>query len=60
MAPKTAVTQRPALRFTEVSQRKPLDDTEEDFLLDEDSENEGSDQVDKMSKLEAERKRKNN
>lgn len=60
MAPKTAVTQRPALRFTEASQRKPLDDTEEDFLLDEDSENEGSDQVDKMSKLEAERKRKNN
>jgi hypothetical protein len=29
-------------------------------LLDDDSENEGSDQVEKMSKLEAERKRKNN
>jgi hypothetical protein len=29
-------------------------------LLDDDSENEGSDQLDKMSKLEAERKGKNN
>jgi len=60
VAPKTAGTQRPAIRFTEASQRKPLDDTEEDFLLDDDSENEGSDQLDKMSKLEAERKGKNN
>lgn len=42
MPPKTA-TQKPAIRFTEAYQRKPLDDTEEDFLLDDDSENDGSD-----------------
>jgi hypothetical protein len=44
------------LRFTEGSNRGKQEDNEDDFLLDDDSENDGSEQLDRMQRLEAERK----
>ena len=54
VVPKKQATARAAIRFTDAPSTIQRDD-EEDFMIDEDSENDGSDQVDKMQSLENER-----
>lgn len=55
MVPKKANT-KPAIRFTEAKHQR--DEAEDDFLIDEDSENEDSEQMEKMQELDNERRRK--
>jgi hypothetical protein len=47
VVPKKQATARAAIRFTDAPSTIQRDD-EEDFMIDEDSENEGSEQVERM------------
>ena len=47
VVPKKLATARAAIRFTDAPSTIQRDD-EEDFMIDEDSENEGSEQVERM------------
>jgi hypothetical protein len=51
VVPKKQATARAAIRFTDAPSTIQRDD-EEDFMIDEDSENEGSEQVERMQSLE--------
>lgn len=51
VVPKKQTTARAAIRFTDAPSTIQRDD-EEDFIIDEDSENEGSEQVERMQSLE--------
>jgi hypothetical protein len=54
IVPKKTATARAPLRFTDAPSSIQRDD-EEDFMIDNDSENEGNEQLEKMQSLENER-----